>query len=365
MPNSSAAGVPVLASEQCTTKVGVSDDKAAMLNVQQPQIPRACWTPIEEEILVKSYAEYTIGKKLKKINRKTWEAITHKLYQEGKKQIPQVSIKSWMQCKDKWNNMIKKHKLQKAEYLRGPGEGNAARDKTALFEAMDKVLSYEFMAFTEQENQFIGDDDAATMVPKSNESDKSKQVTDSGRLPSESVHIGTTGSYEKTAGGDWKSTGNEGKCTGDEGKCAGNDGKHAENREEAAYEHAHAPINTSYSIDVGDDDDDGDDDGDRRGHGPMIYMHPTMHAKRQGANDDDNGIGKRVKMDDTSDEGSVNEKLCKILMHQTELLERAHAQHCELMQQVRMSEENTRMMVVQAIKDLGTILNKLIKSEQF
>ena len=350
MPTSTAPGPLVLPSDRPPSKMNCDDGKVEgmqLQNSQQLAAPRACWTPVEEEVLVKTYAEYTIGKKLKKISRKTWEAITQKLFEESKKHIAQVSMKSWMQCKDKWNNMIKKHKLQKSEFVRESINDGNMREKSALYDAMENVLSYEsgteFAGCTDQDTHYMGEEDSVSMVVKIGGSNKGGEVSGHDRLSLGLEGEATQGTFQKTAR---------------------NEGINAENR--GKYEQRNQGdkrISKTYSNEC--QNEDGlNDDVQNDDHGHVSVMYPQLMSKRQSMEHHDNGSNKRARMSD-SGETSVNEKLCQILEHQTELLERAHAQHCELMQQVRISEENTRMMVVQAIKDLGTILSKLIKSEEF
>ena len=353
MPTSTAPGPGplVLPSDQPPSKLNCSDDKVERMQIQNSQqmaAPRACWTPVEEEILVKTYAEFTIGKKLKKINRKTWETITQKLFQESKKHIPQVSMKSWMQCKDKWNNMIKKHKLQKSELVRESVNDGSVREKSALYDAMENVLSYEsgteFAGCTDQDNHYMGEEDSVSMVAKIGESNKGGEVSGHDRLSLGLEQEVTQEIHEKNAGSESMSAENRGKY---------------EQRSQVDRR-----IIKTHSNEFENEDDENDDDQENDDHGNGSVMHPQLMSKRQSMDHQDKGSSKRARTSDSVDT-SVNEKLCQILEHQTELLERAHTQHCELMQQVRMSEENTRMMVVQAIKDLSTILSKLIKSEQF
>ena len=353
IPTSAAPVSSVLQSEQGPSKLSCVDDKTEhipMQNTQQMPIPRACWTPLEEEVLVKTYAEFTIGKKLKKINRKTWEAITQKLFQESKKHIPQVSMKSWMQCKDKWNNMIKKHKLHKSENSRGSlADASNMRERSTLYDAMEKVLCYEsgteLADYTGQENQFVGEEDSVTMVVKT------------GELTNES----------ETCGHEGLSPGLErGAAKESRERSAKNDMANAENGD--GYEErfrVNRRTSNVYSDEFENDNNDhnsDDQENDDNGQGSVMYLQAIQKRRFSGHQDD--GSSKRARMLD-SEEMSMNEKLCQILAHQTELLERTHKQQCELMQQLRMSEENTRMLVVQAIKDLGTILHKLIKTEQF
>lgn len=345
LPSSTNSGP--LAPEQGPSKVSNGDDKGERAALpHQMQLPRACWTPVEEEVLVKTYAEFMIGKKLKKINRKTWEAIARDLFQESKLHMPQVSMKSWMQCKDKWNNMIKKHKLQRAEYLRGSSEGNT-RERTTLYEAMERVLTFEnegeFPGYSEQDGQFIGEEDSVTMVTKGNETNKVRTPVEVEKLTPVLAHDVSAGNWEKSAG------------SGD---------KRTDNHNEDCYPEINSTEKQVNMIYADDDDDEEEQNSDHVEVSASNTIGP-IQSKRAFTDETQEGIARKRGRLSATEESNVNEKLCQILTQQTELLERTHAQHCELIQQVRISEENTRMMVMQAIKDLGTILNKLIKSEQY
>jgi len=351
MVNSTTASSPtsrpsVQPSEQGPSKTTAGDEKSerAQNNYQMP-ILRACWTLLEEEILVKTYAEFTIGKKLKKISRKTWETIAKRLFHESKKQMPQVSMKSWMQCKDKWNNMIKKHRVQKSEYAKGTLNDGNTREKSSLHDAMERVLCYEaggeYVAYSGQENQFIVEDDGVTMVAKSGQLHSGSETVGHERLSSRLGREGCQENNEKNPASEEVITQN-----GDEYGHQKQVDKHTD---------------TLYSNNFENDDESDIDEQESNCH--VTYSHPT--PKRKFTENDNDSNDKRARVLDEEEEECVSAKLCQIMTHQTELLERMHTQHCELMQQVQMSEENTRTMVMQAIKDIGTILNKMIKSEQF
>ena len=344
----SSTGARAVVSQQSTPILKCGDDKVDRTPIQgahQMQVPRACWTPTEEEVLVKTYADFTIGKRLKKVNRRTWEAIAQELFRESKQHMPQVSLKSWMQCKDKWNNMIKKHKLQRTEYSRGSSEG-IVRERSSLYEAVERVLSYENEAeLTSFAEQDMGEEESVTMVMKMSDANKGKTPVGSEREMPDLGHGVTEGEWEKNVLAEERYL--ENRRLGDQEHL-----KNMDNRLSALYGNSA-------------EDDDFDDDGDERMQVSGKHVNGAIQSKRSLAEDnDEHGNRKRSRVI-ADEETSVNEKLCRILMQQTELLERAHAQHCELLQQVRLSEENTRMMMTQAIKDLGTILNKLIKSENF
>ena len=351
MVNSAAASSPTSKPstqppEKGPSKATAGDEKSERVqnNYQMPLL-RACWTLLEEEILVKTYAEFTIGKKLKKISRKTWETVAKTLFEDSKKQMPQVSMKSWMQCKDKWNNMIKKHRVLKAEYARGTLDDGNVREKSSLYDAMERVLCYEaggeYVGYSGQENQFIVEDTSVTMVAKSGEVHSESDAIGDGGLSSGLVREGCQENSEKNVANGDVITHN-----GDEYGQQKQIGIHT---------------NTLYSNNFeNDNESDLDEQVESNCHVTCSHSAP----KRKLSEHDNDSNGKRARLLDAEEE-SVGEKLCQIMAHQTELLDRMHAQHCQFMQQIQMSEENTRTMVMQAIRDIGTILNKMIKSEQF
>ncbi|XP_065055741.1 uncharacterized protein LOC135684215 [Rhopilema esculentum] len=297
----------------------------------QFQIPRASWSYLEEDLLVKTYGQHTLGKHFRKMNKKIWESIADQLYNESKKKLPQASMKSWMQCKDKWNNMIKKHKYNKCDHP----------ERAALFEAIEKVLKNEDssdlpMNVEQEGNHLTCDDEDASIFVGQKE------------------HVGRQDEAQIDPN---RQTRN------DLGQDSAKETATNIEAEIVTYKHA-VETGPSRNEDKNKTPDNYID----------CYSVPsqasTGYRKRQldenhDYDNDENGEGRQKRSRVAGSTETVNEKLCQILTKQTELLSEMHTQHCELLEQVRMSEENTRMMVVEAIKELGTILNRLIKVENF
>ena len=170
-PQSTQRKIPL--KEYAKAEDAVTQQENGKARIQsQTQVPRACWTFVEEELLVKVYAEYMVNKKMKKMNKNTWEAIAERLFHDSRENLTQVSLKTWMQCKDKWNNMVKKYKNQRTEYLCRLSIGeHRAVEREGVFEALERILNYEnnagYGGNADREDAGIDNEhESATMVTK-------------------------------------------------------------------------------------------------------------------------------------------------------------------------------------------------------
>lgn len=316
------------------------------IQMSQVQITRASWTFTEEEILVDIYAEFTMGKKLRKMNKKTWDVIAERLFHESQKQMPRVAMKSWMQCKDKWNNMVKKHKYHRDEHYRRLKSGDhRAIERSAIFETVERIIKFEnrnneHSTFPEQDG--------------SNESHESATMVEARNGPQQ------FNSCEAPPAVEEDQQRNEGDMNFE---IAQESNGPAEEREitENDQEEKRADEVGQHETEVDGLLEMGDESSLQE---LQSFVSDPTHAyrKRQIGDSEENHESKRTKKGECM-AGCMEDNLVEILTRQTEFMERAHAQHCELLQQMRMSEENTRMMLLQGLKDLGTILNRLIKTE--
>ena len=274
---------------------------------------RAFWTHVEEENLIKVYADFTIGKR-RKTSKPVWGAIAQRVYEESKKEVPCVNPKSWMQCKDKWNNMVKKLKYHKGEYNIQPSHYKDPRSSpmSPVFTLLEKMLK------------------------------------DSSHLEERGLDFHT-----------------------DENGAADLNGETVENGE-AEHE---ATECADHALDPGYEESINETENELHPVQAIEEEEMSFHTsdKRPASSEPDHNESKRLRPDVSHDvnRDSVTgdnifqllNKQTDLLSRQTELLERSQRQHNELMEQMKMSEENTRMMVLQAIQDLRTILNRLIKTE--
>ncbi len=317
----------------------------------QIHVPRACWTYVEEEFLVNIYSEFTFGKKMRKMTKQTWELIADRLCQDSRKKLPQVTKKTWMQCKDKWNNMMKKHKYRRAEYLAKLNSGSGdyrAIEREDIFEALERILNFEntcesqvnFSNSFEQIEDGIEDDcERVTMVGNSVvnniESNNVCKYTKESAMYSSDI-----------------ATPNRDQISQEQSIEAARAAHYEDERtvrSEGENEIEHVQINGNTNIVASD----------------QIPNSPERNLKRSNdRNDDGDDANKRARVEDVdSHHHHHNDNLYNLLLRQTELLEQSRQQHNELLEQVRVSEENTRLLMLQAIKDLKTILERMIKTE--
>ena len=313
------------------------------IQMSQAQITRASWTFTEEEILVDIYAEYTMGKKIRKMNKKTWDVIAERLFLESQKQMPRVAMKSWMQCKDKWNNMMKKHKYHKDEHYRKLKNGDhRAIERNAIFETVERIIKFEnrnneYSTLSEQDgsNENQG---SATMVEARNGAREFSGCEASPTLEEDQQRDERDINFQTVQGSNGDA---------EEAEITEND-----EDEKRADEVGQPESEVDGLLEMGDESSALE---------PQSFSpnSTNVHRKRLIGDSDEYRESKKIKKGE-----DMEDKLVEILTRQTEFMEQAHAEHCELLQQMRMSEENTRMMLLQALKDLGTILNRLIKIEK-
>ena len=312
------------------------------MQMSQAQITRASWTFTEEEILVDIYAEYTMGKKIRKMNKKTWDAIAERLFNESQKQMPRVAMKSWMQCKDKWNNMVKKHKYHKDEHYRKLKSGDhRAIERNAIFEAVERIIKFEnrnneYSTLSEQDGS-TESQGSATMVEARNGAREFSGREASPTEEEDQQRNERDINFENVQ--EFNGHAEEEEITEDD------------QDEKRADEVGQPESEVDGLLEMGDESSLLE---------PQSFSpNPTnVFRKRQIGDSEEDRESKKIKKGENKED-----KLVEIFTRQTEFMEQAHAEHCELLQQMRLSEENTRMMLLQALKDLGTILNRLIKTE--